>query len=52
MQRIAVVDLGTGNLHSVAKALEKVAPVPEFRLLQNTPASVMPLMWFCPGRAP
>jgi glutamine amidotransferase len=26
MQRIAVVDLGTGNLHSVAKALEKVAP--------------------------
>ena len=26
MRRIAVVDLGTGNLHSVAKALEKVAP--------------------------
>ena len=26
MQRIAVVDLGTGNLHSVAKALEKVSP--------------------------
>ncbi len=26
MPRIAVVDLGTGNLHSVAKALEHVAP--------------------------
>ena len=26
MHRIVVVDLGTGNLHSVAKALEKVAP--------------------------
>jgi glutamine amidotransferase len=27
MPQIAVVDLGTGNLHSVAKALEKVLPV-------------------------
>ena len=26
MSRIAVVDLGTGNLHSVSKALERVAP--------------------------
>ncbi len=26
MQRIAVVDFGTGNLHSVCKALEHVAP--------------------------
>ena len=26
MHRIVVVDLGTGNLHSVAKAFEKVAP--------------------------
>src|SRR5690606_34953013 len=26
MQRIAVVDFGTGNLHSVGKALERVAP--------------------------
>ena len=26
MSRIAVVDLGTGNLHSVGKALERVAP--------------------------
>ena len=27
MARIAVVDLGTGNLHSVGKALERVATV-------------------------
>ena len=26
MHRIVGVDLGTGNLHSVAKAFEKVAP--------------------------
>ena len=26
MSRIVVVDLGTGNLHSVSKALEQVAP--------------------------
>jgi glutamine amidotransferase len=32
MPHIAVVDLGTGNLHSVAKAIEKLAPPGQVRI--------------------
>ena len=35
MSRIAVVDLGTGNLHSVSKALERVAPDREVVITSN-----------------
>ena len=35
MHRIVVVDLGTGNLHSVAKAFEKVAPSAEVEVTSD-----------------
>ena len=35
MHRIVVVDLGTGNLHSVAKAFEKVAPCAEVEVTSD-----------------
>jgi len=48
MQRIAVVDFGTGNLHSVSKALERVAPDDEVvvtrdsGLIENADRVVLP----------
>ena len=35
MSSIAVVDLGTGNLHSVSKALERVAPGRKVRITHD-----------------
>ena len=35
MQRIAVIDYGMGNLHSVAKAIEHVAPTDEVLITHN-----------------
>ena len=40
VQRIAVVDFGMGNLHSVAKALAHVAPAAEIRVTDQ-PAAIL-----------
>lgn len=40
MSRIAVVDLGTGNLHSVSKALERVAPPGRAVQITSNPAAI------------
>jgi len=50
MQRIAVIDYGMGNLHSVAKAIECVAPTDEVIVTDNQSLINSADRIVCPGQ--